>query len=691
MAGGRIYGNSGASQNYAGVVSGGKSAANGKSVPITLKFSPNDVGAQKQKDKSYPPTVKLTENDIETALLEHFGFNITDKNDQARVKELLQIEGSPLQALRTSGEFTAYYNNRTGKYELVDSVEKNLYLKLQGKATEVKTQIEREKRSQNGRSNPNETVAGKNGYDATRQQQAKLNRLIRDAQVQTSSFGIPSKLTDLNHIIVTLPASSAPTADNALSACIEKRFGGGNLFGADKLDIMNAAKQSGVKVENLQVSPKNARVVEFDLDLESVLKLQKAYLDVQEKVNNDIAVADKVRDEMALNQFLLGIIDGAVEDVKGNYKTIAHPLETLQGIRDAAGILSQLSAQDIKNIVSELGNKATNATPGEAAHAAGVIVGTVAVEAVLAKGAGAALSALGKTKAGAEFLARIGKLAERTGDLANLGKAKIAEMFSDEAAAVAKQSIKRMMASPAFYSGLPAADFLKEASVFAGNKLKNGALTFKQFMAEATKEFGDGVKSRVGELAQAYREAMQKSGFGSEIIELDIEQTSKMAKMQFERETGAARQKLLSGIQEAESSGVLRQLKKDFPEDYNWLQQSPRHKELAFDPDTKVFKIEEAKAAIKAEEQGVLQSPVRRGIHADGGTRGDDYFDGNGIAWDVKDARLKDIDDIVRKAAGGENILIDGHNVSKAQFDSLKTAVEAKLPSNAKGRVRFVR
>ncbi len=64
----------------------------------------------------------------------------------------------------------------------------------------------------------------------------------------------------------------------------------------------------------------------------------------------------------------------------------------------------------------------TKATPGEAAHAAGFVVGTVVVEAILAKGAGAALSALGKTKAGAEFLARIEKLAERASELANVGK-----------------------------------------------------------------------------------------------------------------------------------------------------------------------------------------------------------------------------------------------------------------------------
>lgn len=241
--------------------------------------------------------------------------------------------------------------------------------------------------------------SSKDGIDRTNAQRAKFDRLLRDAQVLPTSFGIPSKLTDLKHISVTLPTGVAPTADNALSAYIEQRFGGGNLFGQDKLDILNIAKLDGVHVENLKVNPNNDRSAEFDLSIESLLKLQKAYLGVQEKVNGDIDIADKAMREMALNQFLVGVMEGAWDDVKGNVNTILHPLETLQSIRDAINVLSQLTAEDLKNIVSELGNKAVNATPGEAAHAAGYVVGTLVVEAILTKGAGAALSTLGKTKA----------------------------------------------------------------------------------------------------------------------------------------------------------------------------------------------------------------------------------------------------------------------------------------------------
>jgi hypothetical protein len=310
-------------------------------------------------------------------------------------------------------------------------------------------------------------------------------------------------------------------------------------------------------------------------------------------------------------------------------------------------------------------------------------VGTVATDVVIGKGVGIALEGLKQIKPIATLLTKLE-------DLKSLAKVKVAEMFSDQAAQIASQRIKQALRNPALYSGLAGAEFLGDLTKFAGNKLKNGAVTFKQFVAEATKEFGDGIKGKVDDLATAYRDAMQKTGFGNEIVELDIEQTKKIAKNQFQRETGAARQKLLEGIQEAENKGALQTIKNKNPDDYEWLQQNPRHKELAFDPDTKEYKIGEAKAALEAEKQGVLEGPVSRGIHADGGTHGDDYFDGNGIAWDVKDARLKDVDDIVKKIIGGENILIDGRNITGTEFKSLKTAIETKLPASAKGKVRFI-
>lgn len=461
-----------------------------------------DVRSSVQPDKN--GKVIIPDADIERAVFARFGLKSDTKEDLQKLKDILKTTENPFQYVRTTtGERRDYRADHV--YRIPLSIQNSLLAKLSGTAAEVKRQIQEENAGQTA-GNPNETVAGRTGYDAARQQQAKLNRLIRDAQVLPSSFGIPSKLTDLTHVVLTLPKGAAPTADSALAAYIEKRYGGGNLFGENKIDIQNAAKQSGVQIENLKVSPNNNRVVEFDLNLESVLKLQKVYLDVQEKVNTDIALADEVRDKMALNQFLMGVMNGAVEDVKANYNALRHPLETLQGIRDAVSILSQLTAEDVKNIASELGSKAANTTAGEAAYGAGYVVGTVVVEAVLAKGAGAALSALGKTKAGAAFLARVGKLAEKTGELANLGKAKIAEMFSDEAAAVATSRLRQRLTATTLYAGIPA-DALADLAVIAANKVKNGVVDFTEFSKQMIRDFGEKVKP---ELRKLFDEAVEK-------------------------------------------------------------------------------------------------------------------------------------------------------------------------------------
>jgi len=54
------------------------------------------------KKGEYPPTKTITENAAETALLKHFGFDANNPADIARVKQLLQIEGSPLAKLNTT-------------------------------------------------------------------------------------------------------------------------------------------------------------------------------------------------------------------------------------------------------------------------------------------------------------------------------------------------------------------------------------------------------------------------------------------------------------------------------------------------------------------------------------------------------------------------------------------------------------
>jgi len=156
----------------------------GKREKITLVFEPKDIGAT-QKRGQYPPTKTVTENAAETALLKHFGFDANNPADIARVKQLLQTEGSPFAKVKTTGDLVAYYNNRTGKYEIISNVGKNLYRQLQGKAAEVKTQIGKEKQNVvSNQANPNDVIAGKNGI--TNDKRTELENKLKTHLTQNS-------------------------------------------------------------------------------------------------------------------------------------------------------------------------------------------------------------------------------------------------------------------------------------------------------------------------------------------------------------------------------------------------------------------------------------------------------------------------------------------------------------------------
>jgi hypothetical protein len=95
--------------------------------------------------------------------------------------------------------------------------------------------------------------------------------------------------------------------------------------------------------------------------------------------------------------------------------------------------------------------------------------------------------------------------------------AKVAEKFSDEAASLASRRIKQSLRNPTFYSGFSGGELIGDFAVFAGNKMKNGVIPFKEFVELSVKEYGSNIKGKADELAQGYRQAMQKLGFGNDI------------------------------------------------------------------------------------------------------------------------------------------------------------------------------
>lgn len=171
----------------------------------------------------------------------------------------------------------------------------------------------------------------------------------------------------------------------------------------------------------------------------------------------------------------------------------------------------------------------------------------------------------------------------------------------------------------------------------------------------------------------------------------DVDKQKKIEELKAKRAEAEAQKKLQEGIKDAEANGKLQKIKDKNVDDYNWLESNPRNKELAYDPDTKSFKVEEGRAALKAEQDGLLKPPVKRAIDESGRSRGGDYIDGNGKYWDVKDAKLKDVDDLVEKLNQGENILIDARSVSAADLNVLESAIKAKLPANTKGELKILK
>jgi hypothetical protein len=170
---------------------------------------------------------------------------------------------------------------------------------------------------------------------------------------------------------------------------------------------------------------------------------------------------------------------------------------------------------------------------------------------------------------------------------------------------------------------------------------------------------------------------------------------AKIQKLQEQRKTVEAQRQLREGIKEAEARGVLEHIKKDFPEDWKWLNADPsgRRKELAFDPDTKKFDVQEAKAALQAEKDNVLGSPLRRAIDEYGGSQGGDYIDAKGKYWDVKEASAG-TNKIVgvaqpKKGRPGENVLVDCTNLTAEQQNVLEAEIKSKLSDGAK-EVRFI-
>ncbi|MBP2324845.1 hypothetical protein JOF56_005230 [Kibdelosporangium banguiense] len=125
-------------------------------------------------------------------------------------------------------------------------------------------------------------------------------------------------------------------------------------------------------------------------------------------------------------------------------------------------------------------------------------------------------------------------------------------------------------------------------------------------------------------------------------------------------------------------------------EDLDWLNASPRHKEIAYDPDIGTYRVSEARQAIAAEESGVLSGPVARST-----APGTDIMDGAGVAWSVKGTGPSSTVDstaglIAGEALAGRPCLGDLRGMSMRDQAGVRTLVTEQLGARPHAEIRFM-
>ncbi len=339
-----------------------------------------------------------------------------------------------------------------------------------------------------------EKISAKNVFNTEDYKKAELSRLADKAQVERTRYGTPDKPDALKHFSVRVALDTKPSeSDKILESLIAKTYGETIPFAKNRADILQIAKNSGVEIKNAKVTGGTAQ---FDLPLESRLKLRIAYNTVQSEINSADAARNRAINHNEISSFVRGLANGAMKSVKGTVGLLNLP-ETMKAIAQIIGH----PVETFNALYKELGEtweEFKNAPSNKKSEMVGELVGSAIVEILLGKGIGKAGSILAKTKTGAEIIekAKVIKLATT---------AKVAETFSDEAAALASQRAKQKLATQ-LYSGIPA-DVLANMAVFAGNKIKNGAVKFGEFSTKMVDEFGEKVRPKLLEL---YQESFEK-------------------------------------------------------------------------------------------------------------------------------------------------------------------------------------
>ena len=98
---------------------------------------------------------------------------------------------------------------------------------------------------------------------------------------------------------------------------------------------------------------------------------------------------------------------------------------------------------------------------------------------------------------------------------------------------------------------------------------------------------------------------------------------------------------------------------------------------------------------MQPEQDGTLTPPVRRAFDENASSGGADFIDGDGHAWDVKDARGGP-DKIAQAAAPkggkpGESVLVDCSRITPEEQHTLANDLSGRLTPSGTGKIEFVR
>ena len=204
-------------------------------IPVTLVFSPADVNASGNPRKR-PAQITLTENQIEAKIFEHFGLDAG--KDSQTIKERLGSQANPFDQLKTTGTFTATYNQRTGNYEIISNIEAGLYKELQGTAAQVKADLET--------NSVNDKVAVKTKFDNAAVVRKQLEEKYNQTQKQENSVSASSK-SDSDVKAVTDAIQTVTGTTNPFGASEVGRQM--NRLGVSTLRLAGSAGELSVNIE----------------------------------------------------------------------------------------------------------------------------------------------------------------------------------------------------------------------------------------------------------------------------------------------------------------------------------------------------------------------------------------------------------------------------------------------------------